>query len=425
MPNEVDVVVIGAGVAGVTAARALTRDGHEVRVVEAGSRVGGRVCTIRDLVEGPVEAGAEFVHGNGAATWGDIRAAGLATVPVPARDSWFNLAGTTRWLPVHLCHPAVWRSFDILWALGHRTGPDVCAAEFIAERGYRGRARELAALTLTAHLPGSLDEVGVAGMRADGVLHLERGVNHRVIDGYDGLPAHIAMGLRIDHGFRVGEVAWASDGVAVTAADGRTLTARAAVTTLPHGVLRAGTVTFEPSLPAPKQAAIARIITGPVTKVLLAFDEPFWRSRMAQLVCGTGPVTLYWPTSYGTDGPAVLSAYATGPRAAALSAAGSDRAVHIVLDDLARVLPHGRPHARVCGVQYVDWLTDPNALGGYTFLPPGAVGARAHLAAPTTGALFWAGSATAWHPIADTVEAAYLSGQRAAREVNAYLRTSD
>jgi len=146
---------------------------------------------------------------------------------------------------------------------------------------------------------------------------------------------------------------------------------------------------------------------------------------MSQLVCGTGPVTLYWPTAYGTDGPAVLTAYATGPRAAALSAAGSDRAVDIVLDDLARVLPHGRPRARMRGVRYVDWLTDPKALGGYTFLPPGAVGARADLAAPTTGALFWAGSATVWHPIADTVEAAFLSGQRAAREVGAYLETTD
>jgi monoamine oxidase len=425
MPNDVDVVVIGAGVAGVTAARALTRGGRDVRVVEAGSRVGGRVWTIRDLTEAPAEAGAEFVHGNSAATWGDVRAAGLATVPVPARDSWFNLAGTTRWLPVHLTHPGVWRSFDILWALRHRSGPDVRAAEFIAERGYRGRARELATLTLTAHLPGSVDEVGVAGMRADGVLHLERGANHRVVDGYDGLPAHIATGLRIDHGFRVDEVAWAHDGVAVTAADGRTLNARAAVTTVPHGVLRSGSIAFEPSLPEPKQAAIARIVTGPVTKVLLAFDEPFWRSRMSQLVCGTGPVTLYWPTAYGTNGPAVLSAYATGPRAAALSAAGSDRAVDIVLDDLARVLPHGSPRARVRGVRYVDWLTDPNALGGYTFLPPGAVGARADLAATTTGALFWAGSATVWHPIADTVEAAYLSGERAAREVGAHLRTTD
>ena len=60
--------------------------------------------------------------------------------------------------------------------------------------------------------------------------------------------------------------------------------------------------------------------------MLLAFEEAFWPKRMSELVCSDGPVTLYWPTSYATDGPPVLIAYATGPRAAALSAAGQEGA---------------------------------------------------------------------------------------------------
>lgn len=420
--NQYDVIVIGAGVAGVAAARALAQGGWSVVVLEAGARVGGRVHTIRDFVDVPVEAGAEFVHGGGAATWGDVRAAGLRTTPVPYRWSWFNLAGRTRWLPVHLMHPGVWRSFDILWSLGHLTGGDRSAARFISDKGYTGRARELAALTLTAHLPGSVDEVGVAGLGADGVLHLEGGVNHRVLDGYDSLPAHMATGLDVRHGERVRRVAWAPDGVQVTVAGGMTFGARAAVTTLPHGVLRAGVVEFDPVLPPAKQAAVERIATGAVGKVLLAFDDRFWPARMTQLVCGDGPVTLYWPTSYATDGPAVLSAYATGPRAAAMSAAGPDDAIDMVLDDLARLYPGVRARRLLRRARVVDWATDPNALGGYTFLPPGAVGSRADLAASSTGALFWAGSATTWQPVADTVEAAYLSGLRSARHVSAHLR---
>jgi monoamine oxidase len=78
----------------------------------------------------------------------------------------------------------------------------------------------------------------------------------------------------------------------------------------------------------------------------------------------------------------------------------------------------------VRAVEFVDWLTDPNACGGYTFLPPGSVGARGALAAADTGALFWAGSATVWKPVADTVEAAYLSGLRAARETTQFLSGS-
>lgn len=421
--ENADIVVLGAGMAGVAAARALAGGGLRVVVVEAGDRVGGRIRTLREFTDAPVEAGAEFVHGDRAATWGDVRAAGLRTQPTPYSGTWMRLGGRRAWLGAHLMHPGVWRSFDILWALGRRSGPDMSAAEFIARRRYRGRAGELAALTLTAHLPGGVEAVGVAGLAADGVLRLEGGTNHRVVDGYDGLAAHIATGLDIRFGFVVDSIAWGPDGVAVTAADGRRIEADAGISTLPHGVLRRGDVRFEPALPPAKSAAIGTISTGAVLKVLVSFSEPFWNRRMTQLVCGDGPVTLYWPTSYRTDGPAVLSAYATGPRARALSDAGPDQAPQIVLADLASLYP-GSPVERLAvSSRVIDWWTDPLARGGYTFLPPGGVGARADLAAASTGALFWAGSATHWSPVADTVEAAYLSGLRAAREASGRLRT--
>jgi monoamine oxidase len=419
--STAEVVVVGAGMAGVTAARALAAGGARVIVLEATNLVGGRVQTVRDFADVPIETGAEFIHGVGAATWGDARAAGLRVQSVPYSRSWFTGGGGARWLPLHLLHPGVWRSFDILWSLHRLRGDDMSAASFIAEKGYQGRARELAQLTLTAHLPGSIEEVGVKGLAADGVLRLEEGVNHRVIDGYDLLPQHVATGLDIRFGCPVATIAWGTDGVEITLDDGRTFSGRAAISTLPHGVLAAGMVAFEPSLPESKHDAIRRIATGPVAKVLLSFDERFWPRHMSQLICGTGPITLYWPTSFGTDGPPVLTAYATGGRARALSEAGPEAAVEIALEDLRHVFPRVRPARLVREARFGDWLTEPYALGGYTFLPPGSVGARARLAAPDTGALFWAGSATIWSPVADTVEAAYLSGLRAARQTSAVL----
>jgi monoamine oxidase len=417
---EADIAVLGAGMAGVTAGRALEHEGLGVVVLEAGQRVGGRVCTVRDFAPYPVEAGAEFIHGADAATWADVRAAGLRTIVVPQRRSWLHLAGTTRWLPLHLASPDAWHSVAILRAV-RRLDEDLSAAEFVAGKGYRRRAEELAGLTLAAHLPGGLEEIGVGGLVADGVLALELGRNHRVLDGYDGLPGHVARGLDIRFGWRAEKVSWSTDGVEITSADGRTLAARAAVTTLPHGVLGSGAVTFDPALPEDKAHAIATIRTGAVVKVLLRFDERFWPARMAQVACGTGPMTLYWPASYGTDRGPALVGYATGPRARALSEAGADTAFDVATDDLMRLFPRARPDRLLVDARFVDWPNDPLARGGYTFLPPGAVGARAALAAPTTGALFWAGSATAWSPVADTVEAAYLSGLRAAREAGAAL----
>jgi monoamine oxidase len=134
------------------------------------------------------------------------------------------------------------------------------------------------------------------------------------------------------------------------------------------------------------------------------------------------PVTLYWPLSHGADGSfPVLIAYATGPRVARLSALDENEAADVVLGDLSRLFPKADPRGTLIARRRIDWGADPYSCGGYTFLKPGGTGARALLAAPDTPPLFWAGSATAWSPIAATVEAAYTSGQRAAGEAIEYL----
>jgi monoamine oxidase len=93
----------------------------------------------------------------------------------------------------------------------------------------------------------------------------------------------------------------------------------------------------------------------------------------------------------------------------------------VVLADLQRLFPKANPRQGLLAWRRIDWTTDPFACGGYTFLRPGGTGARVRLAAADTGALFWAGAATATPTIADTVQAAYLSGLRAAGEVRQFL----
>ena len=162
---------------------------------------------------------------------------------------------------------------------------------------------------------------------------------------------------------------------------------------------------------------------GPVGKVLLKFSEPFWPTWATNICCGTGPFTLYWPVFYGSgqDTEAVLIAYATGPRATLLSGMSEDRVAGAATADLERLFPGSGAAAKLTDHRRIDWTTDPYSRGGYTFLVPSGVGARQALAAPDTGPLFWAGSATEMAPIAATVEAAYSSGLRAAGEVERLL----
>jgi monoamine oxidase len=277
-------------------------------------------------------------------------------------------------------------------------------------------------MTLTAHLPGSIDEIGMLGLVSDGVHRLETGLNHRVVEGYDRLPGFVGRDLDIRFGFVVETVRWEPDGVALRSTAGGELSARTAICTLPVGVLASGAVRFEPGLPGGKMSALDDLQMGPVLKLLLRFSERFWPRRLAILACGDGPMALYWPVAYrtGTENPTLI-AYATGPRAAALAEVGKDEAAATAVGDLGRLFPKVDIGRLLVAHRRVDWSADPLAGGGYSYVRVGGAGARERLAAADTGALMWAGAATESSPIAETVEAAYLSGLRAASEARRFL----
>ena len=404
--------------AGVTAARALVRAGLRVRVLEARQRVGGRIHTLRDFCDLPVEAGAELIHGRRAQTWPEVEAARLTVRPNSHSISalMIDLGFGTQWLSRAMLHPQTWQTFTILRRLARRESRDISAREFIERRGYRGRAHSLAEMVFTTHLPGTTNEIGIHGFLDDGVLELETSADYRVNEGYDRIVEYVSRDLETEFGFAVETIEWSPDDVRIRARDGRECSARAAISTLPVGVLQSNTIRFTPELPESKRVALRGMVMGPVLKVLMRFEEAFWPRHLAAVCSSAGPVALYWNVFYKAKIEApVLTAYCTGERAAALARISEEEALAHVVQDLRRHFPKAKP--KLAEWRLIDWSADPMACGGYTFLRPGAAGARARLAAADTGALFWAGSETATKPIAATVAGAYATGLRAAAEV--------
>jgi len=416
-----DVVVLGAGMAGVTAARECVRNGLDVVVLEATDRIGGRMLTARDFANGPVECGAEFVHTKDADTWTEIKAGDFETRECNPADGYLMSIDGVR-SPELYQDPTLGQLGDLLGELENFQGPDITAAELLERKGLTGVGRIVAEQMLTVHPLGDLDQLSVQGIHDDRVVELERGLDWRLAAGYDALPTWIGKGLDIRYETSVAEIRWSEDRATAVSRAGEEFAGRSIICTAPVGVLKAGAIRFSPDLPASKWQALNGLEMGSVMKILFRFKERFWPADLTMLGCD-GPVRLYWTPLYGwgDDATPVLIAYVGGYRARALSARTEADAIKTALADLDRVFPEIKPSQLIEESRRIDWCTNENTRGGYSFVRIGGAGSRGALAAPDTGALFWAGDGTATETIASVVHAAYASGLRAAGEVSGHL----
>ncbi|HMQ31173.1 MAG TPA: NAD(P)/FAD-dependent oxidoreductase [Chloroflexaceae bacterium] len=401
-----DVIIIGAGASGLAAARAMADAGRHALVVEARDRAGGRIWT--DHSHGPVELGAEFVHGDRAITWELVHAAGLRLAPWGA-DRRFARGGRV----LAADDPTIARVYELYDAVARYEGPDVSVAELLATRAPAGDPALAIALRWLANLEGADPaRLSAAAFGYERASSTNGEGNFHILDGYDRLVAHLAAGLDLRLGSPVERVAWGEAGAAVELAGGETLEARRVLVTLPVGVLKAGRPAFAPALPPAKAAAIAAIPMGQVTKLAMWFDRRLWPTFTA--LSTDGQIATWWPVESAAT--PTLMGYQGGPQAVAVAAMGEERAIAAGLDDLAALFG---PEVRraFLGGRLADWSRDPWSCGAYTYSAVGMGAARAALAEPVAGTLFFAGEAVAQGGHIATVHGAIESGRRAAAAI--------
>jgi monoamine oxidase len=424
--NSWDVVIIGAGVAGLTAARALAEAGRSVLLLEARDRVGGRVWTRHEIdTTAPVELGAEFIHGQIPPTLELLREAGDAALHESGTHWTFQQGALQR------------QSGDLFGevqrAMQHADldRRDLSFQEFLDQAGLSNEAAELARRFVQGFDAADPTRVSTQSIAAEwGSGGMLDSPQFRPIYGYSAILRALAGKLHRDkvhvqlHTV-VKTVRWQRGMVEVegTFVD-RPFHARArtAIVTVPIGVLQhPGGIQFAPELGESKRAAIAGILSGLALKVVMRFRTVFWeefddgRYHDASFFFSVGtPFPTFW-TTVPTRSP-ILSAWTGGPPAARLSELADSDIINAALESLRTMFGD-----RLCGEQpYLEaafvhnWQRDPYSHGAYSYVSVGHNGsARQALAAPLEDTLFFAGEAT------DTTgEAATVTG---AREVNASL----
>lgn len=436
MASVWDVLIVGAGVAGLTAGARLAAQGHSVLILEARDRVGGRVWTRHEPeLSAPVELGAEFIHGEIAATFDLLQEVGKAALDTSGR----------RWT---LRHGKLQQRFDSLFDQvqeglkrfadsGH---PDEPFEEFLAESERYGISPDAARIARSsvegfdAADPAQVSTLSIAEeWSAGGMLDAPQ---FRPSGGYSSVLAALSGALEREHvrlqlHTVVQGVKWGHSPIEV---EGQFLgqpfhaRARKAIVTLPLGVLQAppqatGAVRFTPDLNAKHRAALAGLVSGPVLKVVLRYRSAFWEELEGGRYRDAGfffspesAFPTFW-TARPVRAP-LLNAWVGGPRAARLAERAPAEVMREASDNV-KTLFGG--HDLELEAAYVhDWLGDPFSRGAYSYVRAGGRHARRDLAAPMDDTVFFAGEAT--DEEGGTVTGALNSGTRAAHEVHKSLK---
>lgn len=439
--RTVDAAVVGAGAAGLAAARLLQQAGVRLVVLEARERIGGRVYTHHDARSPvPIELGAEFLHGVTPATDRLLLEAGLTSVDVTGRR-WIGEGGRLR--PID----DFWEQLGaVLHRLPLAPARDRSVHEFLADQpGGRSRAaaRRLVRQWVEGFHAADPRLASACAIAEDsGLLDDERERRlARVIEGYDRvvewLAASSADGIRL--GAVVARIRWAPGSVALSVRrpDGRlrlAVEARAVVVTVPVGVLKAapgelGAIEFMPPL-AQKRRVLDLLAAGSVVRVTLHLRERVWASsRLVRPPRGGELDTLsvlhapgedfpVWWTAYPLRVP-IVTGWRGGPGARRLAQLPRSELEVRAIASLAQALGlRPRQLGRLVEAVWThDWEHDPFARGAYGYQLVGGASTPAMLARPVARTLFFAGEATGGAAGTGTVEAAIVSGRRAAAQL--------
>ena len=413
-------LVVGAGAAGLMAARELARAGERVTVLEARQRLGGRIFALPAEEFGyRAEGGPEFVHGAAPVTRRLLREAGLA-IERRAGTRWSTRAGALA--PDDRTVPYAERFYRAL----SEVSADLPIAEFLerhfADPRYAELRRSVTRMVegYDAADPGRISTFAVR----DEWLARDEGEHGRIVEGHGALIDYLAAECR-RHGavLRLGAEVTAIEEwhgrIGARCRDGAFFEADAAILAVPLPLIS------EIALPAEcwgQAAAAADIGFGNVVKLLLRFSAPWWaefRGRdLADLsfLVSDAPVPTWW-TQYPAPHP-VLTGWYAGPKAVRASSLTEAELVEMGLASLAEIfgLPRDRLRSGLVAARAVNWGNDAFARGAYSYATPRTREAQARLSRPE-GAVFFSGEALYAGPDMGTVEAALASGEATARRI--------
>jgi monoamine oxidase len=412
LPSQIDVAIIGAGAAGLGAAHALENSGLSVIVLEARDRVGGRAHTIMAAPDITFDLGCGWLHSADRNTFVEI--AGRLNFEVDKTRPPWRLQNDAVFPPEQRAEfiaalDAFYERADEAANEAKKSGQDRAANLFL-EPGNRWNPMIDA---ISTYINGcELDQVSILDMDA----YEDTGINWRVRHGYGALVAAYGASCGLAFNCNVMRIDHSGRRLRIETSLG-TLDAGKAIVTVPTNLIADEAIRFHPALPEKVDAARG-LPLGLADKVMLALDEPESLPKDGNLR-GATMRTAMGSFHLRPFGQPCIEGFFGGRFARELEDAGDGAIAAHSIDEIARLL--GNDYRRkLKPLSESHWAHDPFACGSYSHALPGHAAARAVLAAPIDGRLFFAGEATSPN-FFSTAHGARDSGERAAGEVVASL----
>lgn len=424
--KRTDIIIIGAGAAGLMAAYTLIKAGKTVMVLEARNRIGGRINTITSEFCNPTELGAEFVHGNLPVTLNLLKEAGIGTSQV-GFEMWQYHNGIFEQSNEFI------DGWDAFLEELNKLKEDMPLQDFLQQNFAADRYAKMR--TQIENYVAGYDTADVLDASTLTLRnewnHEDEDAQYRVDGGYNAMVQYLAgacrnAGNNIVLNTVAKEVTWGNNGVEVLTTGGISYKAQKVIVALPLGVLQApdnalGAVVFKPPLQE-QTVAIHNIGFGAVIKILLEFDEIFWESSAIAKLAGANLSTMGFlftgdegiPT-FWTQSPLhspLLTGWLGGPPAHDKKDVSSETIMKLALTSLSNVFKIDADilESKLVAWYVTNWTAEPFTRGSYAYDKVKSPEARIILQQPVDNTIYFAGEYLYDGPAIGTVEAALTSG---------------
>jgi monoamine oxidase len=413
------IIIVGAGIAGLTAGLILHLSGANVIILEAQEYLGGRIKTLENFANQPIELGAEFVHGENS-VWYYLLQKNKIKLQEIYQKGWeyYSINGQL-WSEKDLENNEDFRELlslkNQLYAYHHKK--EISIQSYLQKEEIAPEPTAILEAWIGSEYGDSLENISLPSFKKAGYAWqagsknfiLPKNTKKEVLEKiFSPILSNIQYHQKVNY------INYQDEKIVIKTIDNQEFIADKVIISVPIGVLQKNVIQFVPSLPLRRQEAIKNLKMPPIIKVILKFEKPFWQEDITFLYSAFPHVIEFYPATKGEKEP-YITAYLTGKEALQFQK-DERQGINFLLEVLCDTFNSRQPNFDFKEANICDWSKNEWIAGGYTIPSPKAYFWRKKLSLPLRNKIFWAGEATsARHPA--SVNGALETGYRVAKEI--------